>query len=346
MSEMKKIGMIFLMAFLIFGMFGFVSAEETDSEVDIPEAGSISGFERTMERFQLFFIMNPEKKANKGLEIAENRLAEIEKLIEDGNIEEVEKLRQEYGNVLNRVEKAMNKIEANGDFNKSQEDFRKVVRIQNRVESHQEKREMIHLRILENQNITLEELENMENIFGEIQNSSNNLTSLVETRKENFETKLKVLSEMSDEELEELLEKVESEEGILQERENRKLREKSRNMKEIEVRERNLERIQEQIENSNMTEEEKEAALERFEMQKENFEEFKERKEVIQEKTEQRRNLARERMENSQEVREEHREKIAEAIGNELEKRGENSENSEEAINSENESEEDLNISY
>jgi len=336
---MKKTGIIFLMVFLVLGMFSFVSAQEEYPEVEIPEAGAISGFERAMERFQLFFIMNPERKTDKSLEIAEQRLTEIEKLVEGGNFEEAEKLREEYRTMLQKAEKSMNKIEANNDFNKSQEAWRKVARIQNRIEKHQEKGKMIRLRILENQNMTLEELEEIEEMFGEIQNSSENLSFLTEIRKENFETKLKVLSEMSDEELEDLLERIESEEGILQERENRMIREKSRNIKEIGVRERNIERIQQRIESSNMTEEEKEAAFERIEMQKENFERFKERKEIVQNKTEQRRNLARERIENAREVREEHREQIAEAIGNELGRRKNTSENSDEETSLENESE-------
>ena len=340
---MKKTGIIFLMVFLVLGMFSFVSAQEEYPEVEIPEAGAISGFERAMERFQLFFIMNPERKIDKSLEIAEQRLTEIEKLIQDGNLEEAEKLREEYRNMLQRTEKAMNKVEANNGLNKSEESLRKVARIQNRIESHQEKREMIHLRILENQNMTLEELEEIEKMFGEIENSSEALSSLAETRRENFETKLKVLSEMSDEKLEEYLEKIETEEGILQKREDRMLREKSRNMKEIEIRERNFERFQERIESSNMTEEEKETAFERIEMQKKHFEEFKERKEIVQNKTEDRRDLAKERFENAKKIREEHRERIADAIGNKLEDRKNASENSEEVL--ENESEEILNNS-
>jgi hypothetical protein len=342
---MKKIGTIFLMVFLIFGIFGFVSAEEMDSETNLPEAGSISGFERAMNRFQLFFITNPERKADKSLEIAEERLAEIEKLIEEGNLEEAEKLRQEYKYMLEKAEKAMNGIETNEDFNKSQEAFRKIARIKNRVENHQEKTKMIHLRILENQNVTFEEFENIEKMFEEIQNSSNNLGSLTESREENFEIKLKILSNMSDEELEEFLQRIESEEGIIQERENRNFREKSLENKSIEVRERNLIRIQEQIENSNMSEQEKEAALKKIEMQREHFESFRGRKEIQKEQIEQRRNLAKERIEMAKDVREEHREKIVEAIGNELDKREETPEDSEEGNNQENESEEILNNS-
>lgn len=150
---------------------------------------------------------------------------------------------------------------------------------------------------------------------------------------------------MSDEELEEFLQRIESEEGIIQERENRNFREKSLENKSIEVRERNLIRIQEQIENSNMSEQEKEAALKKIEMQREHFESFRGRKEIQKEQIEQRRNLAKERIEMAKDVREEHREKIVEAIGNELDKREETPEDSEEGNNQENESEEILNNS-
>lgn len=326
---MKKIGTIFLLTFLVFGMIGFVSAEENNSEVNIQNAGSINAFERMMERIQLSFISDPEKKAEKTLEYAEERLAEIEKLTEEGKLEEAAKLQKHYQRMIGKSEKAMERIEANGDINKSQNALRKMARIENQIEKHNEKRDMIHLRLLDKENLTAEEIEEIEDLFGEIENSSESLDELAEARKENFETKLKVLSELSDEELENLLAQIESQEGILEEREERQIRAKERNMREIEVRERNLERIQERIESSNMTEEEKEIALERFEMQKEHFEEFKERKEESKELFEERREEARERFEKAKELREEHNEEMAEAIKEELEERQKDSEEDE-----------------
>ena len=330
---------MFLMAFLVFGMIGLVSAEETDSGIEIQKPGSINGFERVMENFRLSLISNPEKKAERALEFAEERLAEIEKLTEEGDFERAEKLREHYEKMIQRSEEAMGKMEFNGDLKKSENALRAMARMQNDIEGHEEKINEIHTRILENnENMTDEELENLEELFEVLSERGEEIAEKAAEKRENFETKHKVLSEMTDEELLEFLEQIESEEGLFEEREMRLEREKVRNTREINAREMNLERTQERIENSNMTDEEKEMALERFEMQQENFEEFRERKE-------QGKNFTQERREEAKELREEHQEDMIEAIEEELENRQNSEENEtedEEESEEENETEESL----
>ncbi len=296
---MKKIGTIFLMAFLIFGMISLVSAEETDSEIEIQKPGSINGFERAMENFRLSLISNPEKKAEKALEFAEERLAEIEMLTEKGNFEKAEKLQEHYAKMMQKSEKAMGKMKSNDNLKKSENALRNMAKMQNNIESHEEKLNEIHTRILENrgENMTEEQLEKLEGLFETLSEKSEEMAEKVLEKQENFEIKHKVLSEITDEKLEELLEQIQSEEGFSEEREMRLKREKVRNMREIKAREMNLERHEERIENSNMTEEEKALALERFEMQKANFEQFKERKEKGKEILEQRREEAKNKVE-------------------------------------------------
>jgi hypothetical protein len=156
-------------------------------------------------------------------------------------------------------------------------------------------------------------------MFERLNEKSDMMEEKAMTRLENFETKHKVISEMTDEELEALKMRIESEEGILEQKKAREDRIKEINMRAIEARSKNLEKIAERIENSNMTEEEKELAKERLELQQQNFEEFKERKEQNFEMQEKRKEEAKERYQANSEIREQHREDLIDEIEEELE---------------------------
>jgi hypothetical protein len=150
-EKMKKVLTVFLMSFLILGMLGVISAEdETSSELGIPKAGSIGPFERIMENFRLGLISNPEKKAEKSLALADERLAEIEKLIEEGEYEKAERLRKHYERMIEKSERAIERIESHEDLEKSEVAIRKMARIENLAESHEERLNEVYTRILEN----------------------------------------------------------------------------------------------------------------------------------------------------------------------------------------------------
>lgn len=284
---MKKIGIIFVMAFMVFGMFSIVSAEE----LEIEDAGRVPGnafygLDQMFDNLRVSMTINQERKAEKALLVAEERLAEIEKLTEDGEIEKAEKARESYEKFIERSENAIKRIESNGDVNKSEEALRRVSRVQESLEAHHEKLKEIHLRIIEarGDNMTEEELAKIDEIFAALQEKSELIGQRTVNKLTNLETQHKVLADLSDEDLEELLIRIQGEEGIDVMKKDREARDDVRFSREVEAREGNLERFKERIENSNLTDEEKAKALERVNREEMKVQEFKENKEALRER--------------------------------------------------------------
>lgn len=281
---MKKTTTMFVMMFLVFGMMTFVAAEE----LEIEEAGELPGgffygLDRAFDNFKVLMIFNKERKAERAMKIAEERLAEYEALTLSGDTIRAERALASYNKYFARSEKAMNKIES---IKNPEKGFRNALRFQENMEAHQEKIDEIHTRILERhgENMTDEQLERFEEIFNNIKERSNNLSKRHLEKKNRIKIRHKILSEMTDEEIEEFEEMIDFEEGFKKNREDRGARHEERFGREIEVRERNLERMNELLSNENLTEEERVQIQERIELHESNFEEFSLRKEELREK--------------------------------------------------------------
>ena len=256
---MKKITSLFMMVFLLVGTFAIVAAEETEDAV--PELGKVGFFSNQMFKLKYAFTFNKEKKIDQALEMAERRLAEAELLAEE-DPEAYEKAQARYNNLVIRAEEVLADIEdGDGDTEKSEEQLKKMARIQNKFERHRDHSDEIYARAAErlaDNNASAEKLERFEQFHERAMIRSEDMEKKLLEKKENAVRKHKALSEMSDEELEELLTKVEEGEGLTQAREKR--------IEQFEVRTQKLEdkgfqiseRVRERLENAEgLTEEQK-----------------------------------------------------------------------------------------
>jgi hypothetical protein len=298
---MGKTITLLLVAFLLIGTLGFVFAEEntTDNEteaenetetpevnetetpevneteaenetetpevpeVETPEAKKV-GF---MKRLRFTFTFNKEKKIERALEIAEQKLAYANS-IELENPEKAAKIRAEYDEFVARAEEILEKIQSRADDeNKSAGEVSRLVRIQEQFDKHNEITDALYARALERfeaNNASDEKIERFNEFYARALEKNNRTLQRVLEKKKDSLKKYKVLSEKSDEELEEALEEIEEEEGIDEERKERKERYIQRAKKLFELREKRIEEMKERLENSNLTEEEKEEIWERI----------------------------------------------------------------------------------
>jgi len=311
---MMKIISLFLMTFLMIGTLSFVVAEEASDVV--PEAKRIGFFENQMDRIRLAFTFNEEKKIERTLNMAEKRLAEAELLAEE-NPEAYELAQARYDEFVAKAEKILADIESGTeDVNSSVDYIEKIARIQNQFERHRNHAEEVYVRALERFEVngaSAEKIERFENFYGKALDRSNQMEERIMEKRETAVKKHKALSEMSDEEIEELLTKVESSEGLTQNREARMEQAEKRVEKLVEKGAQNIERIQNHFENAEgLTEEQKARIQKRINNAEGRLGQFEER--------------AEERLENQQEVAEQRDEGLKNAIENELENRKGNSE--------------------
>ncbi|MCK4649710.1 hypothetical protein KAT36_00615 [Candidatus Pacearchaeota archaeon] len=259
---MRKISILFLMTFLIVGTFSFVAADDVNSEIEIPEAKKVGFFENAFDQMRLAFTFNKEKKIERVLSMAEKRLAEAEAMA-DENPEKAERAREIYDKLVSRAEEIFEKMESNTDgINGSVSDMERIARIQDKFERHREHTDEIYTRALERfeaNNASDEKIERFEMFYDHALNRSYKMEEMILDRQENIMNKHKILSEMSDEELENLFKKIKEDEGLVRAREERIKRAKERFEERIGW-------ISEKLDQANLTEQDTVESVEDTEM--------------------------------------------------------------------------------
>lgn len=273
-----KVFSLIVMAFLVVGTFGVVAAED---DVSVPEAKKVGWFEDRMDRLRFAFVFDKEEKIERALELAEKRLAEAEALAEE-DPERAEKARERYNAFVERAEAALERLEAaSDDADKSEDELSRMARIQNKFERHRERAEIMHLRMLERleaNGASEEKIERFEMFYERVLNRSDKLEERILERHENAVRRHKALSEMSDEELDELIAKIEDNEGLKKARLKRIDRAEVRVEKISEIGFNKIGRLEERLEDSSLSDEEKariESWLEKHETRIENAREHR-----------------------------------------------------------------------
>lgn len=264
---MKKTNNLFLIMLLLVGTLGFVVADE-EEESDIPEAKKVGFFEDRMDRIKFAFTFNKEKKIERALTMAEKRLAEAEVLAEE-DPEAYERAQERYDELVARAEEILEDMESEAeDAEDSVENIERVARIQNKFERHRSHADEIYTRARERfeaNNASDEKLERFEMFHERALNRSYKMEERILERRENIIQKHKTLTEMDDEELEELLVKIEDDEGLKAAREKRVELAEIRVEKLEQIGEKRLEMARERLNNADLSEEEKAKIRERLE---------------------------------------------------------------------------------
>ncbi len=296
--------------FLLIAVAGVVSAQEdVDSSInseEVVDAGAkpgsaLYGFDRLGENIRMAFTFNKAKKAEYGLKIAEERLAEAKELSEKGKKERAKKAAERHERIMKKVQENIDSIESNGNDETSQETIEETYSLEKRLQKHRQKVTEVHSGILERlrneSNMSEEQIQHLEDVFGKIENHSLKVENKILEKREQAKMKYKVLSGKDSEEIEAEFE--DREKDINQTKEAIKKRIKERNEIRKEVRQKVLYKINNSEYYQNLSEEEKEEL-------KENI------KNKIQENTE-------ERIQKRQEIREEFKDTIQEGIEDSLE---------------------------
>lgn len=268
---------MFVSMLLVFSMISFVSAEE----VEIKEAGRVPGdafygLDRAFDAFRLSLTFTPEKRVERAMLVAEERLAEYERLVELNETERAERVLASYNRMIERSDEIMDRIASGED---PEEGFRSAAKLEERIAAHAERVDEIYARILEKhgENMTEEELERLDAHFERIRERSVNVSDRALERKERMRTKHKVLSELSDEELAELELRIEDEEGINKSRADRMARHERRLNRTAHILERRPDRAERILEGDNVSAERRVRTEERIAFQEDRLDRINER---------------------------------------------------------------------
>lgn len=111
-----------ILSILIFGMF-FLSLVSAQAEVKpgiTPDNKFLYGIDIALEKIRMAFTFGDENKANYGLKIAEERLAEFQRELdkEESSIEKLNKIEQNRVKILQDVKEKISSDEAKGVIQK------------------------------------------------------------------------------------------------------------------------------------------------------------------------------------------------------------------------------------
>jgi hypothetical protein len=150
----NKIGAMMFLTVLLVGAIGMASAANdtaqvnatTDLNATIPvkDAGLVPGqffygFDKAFDNVRFALAANGEAKTKIGLKIAEERLAEAEKLAAEGKYNLSDKAIAQHDKYLTKVENRVQQINSGDNANQSEAALRAMARVQLNLEAHQEK---------------------------------------------------------------------------------------------------------------------------------------------------------------------------------------------------------------
>jgi hypothetical protein len=267
--EMKKVFGLIAIAIMMLSSFGLVLAEDEVVDEVMPEAEEGATGDSGWDRFRFAFTFNKEKKINRALDMAEKNLLAAEANMED-DPEAYAAAQERYDELLAKAEEILADIEdKSGNEKQSNRTLKKIARIQNRFELHRDHIDTVYARQLdrfEANNASDEKIERFEMFYERAVNRSYRVEERVIERRQNAANQLRTMRQMSDEELEELLENIEEGEGIVAAREARFERAEERVEKVTELKLGRIEKAYERLDNSeNLTDEQKAEIEERLE---------------------------------------------------------------------------------
>ena len=188
----------------------FAQVQEPGITPDSP----LWGFDVFFDQVSLFFAFDATSKAKLSIKIADERLAEVKVMIENKKNDEAESARREHGNFLNVAKdsiRALSRTNSTEELEDEIEVERKLLEHENEVE---EVTSELKIKIKVKGELTAEQQELINSILGSLQNKTGEVKIEIDNKKGETKIKIKTQTGRSDEEIEELEDELEDEEGV------------------------------------------------------------------------------------------------------------------------------------
>ena len=205
---------------IIFGVLLIVllspvnAQQTTTTDPGVTPDSFLWGLDKAFDQITLLLATGDVDKAKKGLEIAEERLAEIREMIEENKLEEAEKAQESHGKTLLKIKEKVKEVEEDDSL----QEIEKVIEIEKELEEHDDDVEQTFGELKVKIEIEGEITQEQKDLIDSILNSLKGQTGEVEIEIENKKNKIKIKIEQetgkSEEEIEIEIESKEKEKGI------------------------------------------------------------------------------------------------------------------------------------
>ena len=174
--------------------------------------------DRAIENLSMLLAFDPAKKAEKGLNIALERLLEIKEMFEGGKVDAASKAEAAHDKVLEKTKKAIDKIEEKEAIKEA----RSFVKIEHGLLEQKEKieeiRDGIKIKIEVKGGTLASQADRIDYILGNVGDRVEEVRIKIDLKKDRVKIKIKEDLGKSEEEAEQEIKKLEKEEGVLEKR--------------------------------------------------------------------------------------------------------------------------------
>ena len=197
---MKKILPILLMT--MFLLSSIVVAQEGSEEISSQDPGTtpdsfLWGLDVAADNLALALTFDDEKKAEKALKIADERLQEIKVMIKEKKFEDSEKAKEQHNKLLSNLETDLDSSET-----EDKEDFKKQLDLELKIKKHKDKVIDFEAKIEIRGELTTEQQAALDNLIQSLGSDVSKLEIKIKSKK--GETKIKLKEKLSDDEIEDL----------------------------------------------------------------------------------------------------------------------------------------------
>ncbi|MBN4049197.1 hypothetical protein JYT91_01125 [archaeon AH-315-M20] len=213
-----KFNVIFVISMLLILISTQVLAQEDVAEesAGVTPDSFLWGLDVALDKLALALTFDNEAKAEKGLEIAEERLLEIKVMATEKKIKAMAKAENEHGKVVVKVKESIENIEEDDPT----EEVKTVIKLEKKIGEHQanleDVKQKIDIKI--RGELTEEQQSLIDSVLSNLEGQTGELKIKVVNKKDKTKIKIKVKTGKSEAEIEKEVEDIEDETGLTRDR--------------------------------------------------------------------------------------------------------------------------------
>ena len=206
--------------YIIFGVLLIVliypvnAQQTTTTDPGVTPDSFLWGLDKAFDQITLLLATGDVDKAKKGLEIAEERLAEIREMIEENKLEEAEKAQKAHGKTLLKVKEKVEEVEEDDLL----QEIEKVIEIEKELEEHDDDVDQtfgeLKVKIEVEGEITQEQKDLIDSILNSLKGQTGEVEIEIKDKKNKIKIEINQATGKSEEEIEIEIGSIEKEKGI------------------------------------------------------------------------------------------------------------------------------------
>ena len=208
-----KLHTIFIISLLLFSA---PALAQEDADAGVTPDSILWGIDVALEKIGLALTFDNKARAEKGLNIAEERLQEIKVMATEKKIKAMAKAESEHGKIITKIKEDIEKVEVDDPT----EEVKTVIKLEQKIGSHEanmeEVRQNIDIKI--RGELTEEQQALIDTLLSNLENQTGELKIKIINKKDKTKIKIKVKTGKSEVEIEQEVEGYEEEVGLTRDR--------------------------------------------------------------------------------------------------------------------------------